>query len=135
MNSPPPPPIDPTRGWPAAKWVPLLATAGVGATGHAKEPAGVAKNAGKWLAARVGRPFSVTHDGRTGTAMLRAVPARSKEKRYYLELCWNGPTDPATPSEPTVTAELPPPPAPSPTSPEQPAPPATDGGNGNGLDW
>lgn len=120
--------IDPNRAWPAARWVPLLAAAGVDAAGQARDESGVRKNVGRWLAARVGREFAFEHDGRTGTAALRSVTARANEKRYYLEVRWD-------PSAPQADNEPPPPPPSPPPVPDLPADPAPPSGTGNAETW
>jgi len=44
---------------------------------------------GQWLSPLVGRRVSIEVAGRTGTATLRCLPGRSREKRYHFEVVWD----------------------------------------------
>ncbi len=118
---------DPDRALPATKWAPLFISAELleAVVGDAKTPRARAIRLGQWLGARVGRPVAVCHDGRSGTATLRAVALRSNEKRYYFEVAW----DESQPPDGGVAAAGPavaePPPVPPPAS-----LPLVAGGNG-----
>lgn len=78
----------PERALPAAKWVPILDTAGLALPilGDAKTPHARAIKLGQWLSAKVGRETPVCIEGRNGKAVLRVIGARANEKRYYFEV-------------------------------------------------
>lgn len=81
---------EPERGLPAAKWLPILAAAGISppALDDAKTPHAKAIKLGLWLSAKVGREIPVCVRGRRGKAVLRAIKSRSRETQYRVEVTW-----------------------------------------------
>jgi len=113
--------------------VPLFTSAELldAVAGDAKTPRARAIRLGQWLRARVGRAVPVCHGGRTGTAVLRAVPARAKEKRYYFEVAWDESPPPDPPPAGEAATE---PPVADPDPAPPPAIPLVVAG-GNGEEW
>jgi hypothetical protein len=87
-----------TKSWTAAKWLPVVQSAGVltEVLGQAKNDQARAIAVGKFLSAKVGQEIPVTQGGRTGKAVLRSAGGRARQKTYYFEVvCDAPPTAPA----------------------------------------
>jgi hypothetical protein len=77
----------------AAEWVPLFRDAKV--HGAKLQSAGSerlqATVVGTFFSGRLNRPVPVLVGNQTGKAVLRAQPVRSRQRRYWVEVTWDGP--------------------------------------------
>src|SRR5262245_40270960 len=92
------------KSWTAAKWVPVVQSAGVLSEmlGQAKNDQARAIAVGKFLSGKVGQEVPVAHGGRTGKAVLRSAGGRARQKTYFFEVTWDStpPSGPASAGAP-----------------------------------
>jgi hypothetical protein len=81
------------KTWTASKWLSLAQPAGVlsDQLGQAKNDQARAIALGKFLGGKVGREIPLAVGKKTGKAVLRATPGRSRQTGYYFEITWDTP--------------------------------------------